>query len=292
MKLETRRMSFDGISVRFRIYTPDKNAVTGRAAFCCSTLGDCESWDALCARLCASGCLCVVFELPGFGRTPVTAPQDNKTRARLLWSVLDEVEANRGEEQQKWHLVGHGSGCGIVLTMARQQQDSVRSRVLICPTVPRFENRFIRACVTGKIGTLILRRVFNSYYLDPVRFEKKIREVYASDVPQETVERLYREFHRKGRFETLMESLRYGYTVSAKAWKVPGPLFVLWAAKDIFGKTMPKGLTKKLDDLEYHCYKESGHMFFEDSADDTTDYLSGWIETCEGRQKGPARAGK
>ena len=285
-------MTFDGVSARFKIYTPDKNAVTSRAAFCCSTLGDCESWDALCVRLCKSGCLCVVSELPGFGRTPVGAPQDNKTRAGVLWGILDEVEAMRGERDQKWHLVGHGSGCGVVLTMARYQPDSVRSRVLICPTVPRFENRFTRACLTGKIGSLILRRVFRSYYLDPARFENKIRQIYACDVPQEIVERLYREFHRKGRFETLMDSLRYGYTVPAKAWKVPGPLFVLWAAKDIFGKTMPKGLTKKLDDLEYHCYKESGHMFFEDSADDTTDYLSGWIETCEGRQKGPARAGK
>ena len=112
-RVQTQKLCFDGTYVRFKVYTP-VNEVKHRAAFLCSPIGDCESWDALCDILASNGCLCVSFELPGFGHTPVKAPQDNPTRAAILWGVLDEVDISRGEENSKWHLISHGSACNMV----------------------------------------------------------------------------------------------------------------------------------------------------------------------------------
>lgn len=291
MNVETRRLCFEGTAVRFKIYTPENNAVLSRAAFCCSTLGDCESWDGFCSRLCKSGTLCVTFEMPGFGHTPLNAPQDNKTRAGILWGVLDVVEEERGEAPHPWHLIGHGSGCAVVLTMAAQHPKSTRSRVLISPTVPRLENGLVRMCVCGKIGRFLLSRVFRAYYHDRTRFEQKMREVYSPDVPPEIVDRYYREFRRKGRFETIMESLKYGYRVSEKAWKLQGPLLVLAGGKDCYGRKLPGSIDRKLEDREFHCFKDGGHMIIEEQPSVMHEYVQGWFDDCDGRRKAPAHAG-
>ena len=101
MRTEEIRLSFHGLRVRFRVFSPDEEPVAHRALFVSSPAGDVENWEALAGMLTECGCLCVTAELPGFGKSPcgTDVPQDNDTRARILWGILDEVEVRRGEEK-------------------------------------------------------------------------------------------------------------------------------------------------------------------------------------------------
>lgn len=290
MKVSTRRLCFDGTFVRFKVYTP-ADSVTSRAAFCCSPFGDCESWDVLCRLLAERGCLCVTFELPGFGHTPVNAPQSNQIRAQILWGVLDEVEISRGESPARWHLVGHGSGCGVILEMAKQHPDSVISRAFLSPVTEKFQDFFSCLLINNRPGRWILSKVFNHYADSPDAFAQKVKKLYACEVSGETVTRLYKEFKRRGRFETLLRLFEQGYHISKKAWAVTVPLFMLGGRQDYFGGSFPKKLMKKLSDVEIH-YEDTGHMPMETMPQELSQYLGGWFASSEGRQKTPVKKKK
>ena len=139
MRTEEIRLSFQGLRVRFRVFTPDAQA-TRRVLMVSSPLADADAWTELAGMLAANGCLCVAAELPGYGASACGAGvfQDNDTRAQILWGILDEVERRRGEKQCVWHLIGHGSAAAAIMMMTLYQADSVKSRVLISPVFDRF----------------------------------------------------------------------------------------------------------------------------------------------------------
>ena len=287
LRVRTERLCFDGTYVRFKVYTSEDAEVTRRVVFVNSPLGDAESWDALCRILASQGCLCVAFELPGFGHTPVRAPQDNITRASILWGVLDEVDIGRGEPNARWHLVSHGSGCGVTLEMTRTQPESVLSRVFISPVTHRFNYNRRSYSLSGLRRWLYTKR-YRFYAARPARFENRLYKLYGSELSTERVDKLTREFFRNNRLETLFELFEKGYWLHRDSLGVESPLMLIWGKNDPFGERPDEQLMQNLGEVEVH-YINSAHMSMETMPQEISEYLKGWFDFNEGRTKSPSK---
>lgn len=170
MRTEEIRLSFQGLRVRFRVFTPDAQA-TRRVLMVSSPLADADAWTELAGMLAANGCLCVAAELPGYGASACGAGvfQDNDTRAQILWGILDEVERRRGEKQCVWHLIGHGSAAAAIMMMTLYQADSVKSRVLISPVFDRFMPYPLQLLLETPVGKKLIDLWFRKKILDRAR---------------------------------------------------------------------------------------------------------------------------
>ncbi len=306
MKIRVRRLSFGGVRVLFKTYTPDAGKLSHRVAFVTSPLGDVDSWDALCRIMAGMGCLCVSIELPGYGHSAQAAPQDNKTRAQILWGVLDEVEISRGEEACRWHLISHGSACGAVLEMTRQEPKSVISRVLITPVTRGFG-------FTQKPQRLssprawVYRQLYAWFTGREARFAAKLKKLYGGDLDQTRVNALYKQALGQGRMENLMEHQVRGYYISKAAFKTKAPVMILWGRDDPMGAlysplincllhpdecydrpndTEPTRAECRRLDVEPHNMKFRRHMPMETDPKDVSERLSGWLDYAASRNKG------
>ena len=288
MRVVKCEQSFDGIRVRYFVYTP-RGEVVRRAAFVCSMLGDSKCWDRLCSKLCASGVLCVTIELPGFGTTPVKAPQDNITRARIFWGILDDVEESRHESGCAWHLVSHGSACGAILEMTCMEPKSVLSRTLISPVTDRFTDRFTGLLPTTGLGQRLIKLWYGFAAENRSRFDKKVGALYGTELTESRLSLLYREFVRRGRVNTLINLFENGYKITRKAFKAQTRIMIISGSRDrVFGSKLSEKYTHDMPEIEIHLLP-CAHMAMETNPDEVYDYLSGWFEFTEGKMKQPKR---
>lgn len=237
MRTEEIRLSFQGLRVRFRVFTPDAQA-TRRVLMVSSPLADADAWTELAGMLAANGCLCVAAELPGYGASACGAGvfQDNDTRAQILWGILDEVERRRGEKQCVWHLIGHGSAAAAIMMMTLYQADSVKSRVLISPVFDRFMPYPLQLLLETPVGKKLIDLWFRKKILDRRGFAILVRRVYGGRVSKARMEALRRSICRRGMPDTLARLMREGYRLPENAYQSKGPLMLIWGTNDrIFG---------------------------------------------------------
>jgi len=284
------RLSFKGIKIQAHIYEPD-GEIMHRALFVSSPFGDPVSWSALVHKLTGIGCLCVCADLPGFGFNPSSAeaPQDNDTRAQILWGLLDEIEARRNEDMCKWHLIGHGSGCAAVMHMALYQPDSTHSRVLLNPVIERFMFAPVHGILSSAKCEKLLLALHSRCIKKQKSFRRLLSRLYGTVLPKERISALYKALNRKGVAESLARHMREGYKTNRDVYSVESPVMLIWGANDrIFGGQIPSYLTRKLPKAEKHVLK-CAHMSMETAPDAVCDYLRGWFRFSEGREKGVVR---
>ena len=290
MRTEEIRLSFQGLRVRFRVFTPDAQA-TRRVLMVSSPLADADAWTELAGMLAANGCLCVAAELPGYGASACGAGvfQDNDTRAQILWGILDEVERRRGEKQCVWHLIGHGSAAAAIMMMTLYQADSVKSRVLISPVFDRFMPYPLQLLLETPVGKKLIDLWFRKKILDRRGFAILVRRVYGGRVSKARMEALRRSICRRGMPDTLARLMREGYRLPENAYQSKGPLMLIWGTNDrIFGGQLPARVKKRLPDAETHMLR-AAHLSMETDADILNDYLRGWFLFSEGQEKWPVK---
>lgn len=284
MPVSRIRLSFQGIRVQARIYEP-QGEVLYRALFVSSPIGDPVTWSKLLTNLSDHGILCVSADLPGFGANPVSknVPQDNDTRTRILWGILDEIEWRRGEGQSKWHLVGHGGGAAAVMTMALYQPDSTLSRVLLNPVMERGQVTPIHPLLLSKAGEPVLNGLCKYFIGRKRAFTRLLTRLYGSPRSKERADTLYKMMNRKGVIPSLIRHLKEGCQVNDDVYSVSSPIMLIWGANDrIFGGQIPARLVKHLPGAEKHVLNIS-HICMETSPNDIGDYLRGWFTFSEGK---------
>ena len=131
---ESQYLSFHGVRVHFRFASPD-GVPRERFLLLSSPMLGAFHWRKLLPELQQLKCLTVMADLPGFGRSDCgpAVPQDDLTRANILWGVLDYVDRKTGAPGALWHLAAHGTACATILEMASLYPDSVKSQVHIAP---------------------------------------------------------------------------------------------------------------------------------------------------------------
>lgn len=290
MPVSRVRLSFQGIRVQARIYEPE-GEVAARALFVSSPILDPAAWTHLLTGLSKNGVLCVSCDLPGFGANPVSpnVPQDNDTRTRILWGILDEIEWRRGESQSKWHLVGHGSGCTAVMTMAMYQPDSTLSRVLLSPVMEVSQVSPIHSILTSAVGEKLLKALLNRFIKKEKPFSRLLTRLYGTPRTKERADSLYKMMNRKGMIPSLIRHMKEGYQLNDDVYSVNTPIMMIWGANDrIFGGQIPGRFVKRLPGAEKHVHK-CAHMCMETCPGDIGDYLRGWFTFSEGKAKNVVR---
>ena len=273
MSRESLSLSFRGLPVHFSIVRPEAH-LRHRVLLLCSPLLTGFHWRKLLPELSELGCLCVLAELPGFGQGAAASafPHNSTTRARLIWGVLDEVDARIGGQNALWHLAAHGCACPTVMAMCAMQPDSVQSLVEISPLLPADgRGRYI----TGRKDAA--ERLVERAFASQSAFAGFIERAARRPLPDYAVERMWAGFARPGGRNALLRLLRSEDAVPPQRGFCPA--IAIWGGSDpLLPADARERLTALQPEVEAHIIRPAGHFPMETHSRALRDYLRGWLK--------------
>lgn len=265
---ESQYLSFHGIRVHFRTAIPG-DPPRERVLLLSSPLINTFHWRKLTPELTQLGCLTVLADLPGFGRSDcgMDVPQDGALRANILWGLLDEIDRQTGAPDSVWHLVGHGVSCATVLEMAALYPDSVKSQVHISP--------LLRAPQLPREASPA--RWYQREILEKDSFRRMIERCAGYPMDDYILDRMRAPLMRPGARESFLRMLRAGR-------RAPDcdlgfcPAMVLLGGRDLLLRGEARqDVGRLLGGAETHELKSAGHFPMETHSKALRDYLRGWI---------------
>ena len=268
MAEESQFLSFHGIRVHFRIAAPE-DTPRDRIMFLSSPLISSFHWRKLVPELMQLGCLAVMVDLPGFGRSDCSAqvPQDAVMRANIVWGILDEIDRQMETPFSTWHLAGHGTACATILEMAGLYPESVKSQIHISPlmTAPDIHR------------DAPPQRWYRETMFEKENFRRMIEHYSAYPMDDYILDRMRAPLIRPGAQEVFVRMLRRGK-------EKPGcdlgfcPAMVLIGGRDaLITDDARHDIQHYLGAAETHILKSAGHFPMETHSKALRDYLRGWI---------------
>ncbi len=265
---ESRYLSFQGIRVFFRIAAP-QDRPRERVLLLSSPLIGTFHWRKLLPELMQLGCLTVLADLPGFGRSDCATnpPQDNLTRANMLWGILDEIDRQSDAPDSLWHLGGHGTACATVMEMAALYPESVKSQIHISPllSAPKLAK-------DGENG-----RWFKETVHSQEKFRRMIEHYAGFPMDDYIVDRMRTPLLRPGAGACFVRMLRAGGKPPENGLGFC-PAMVISGGRDrMVSKEHQDEIDRLLEGAEKHVLKSAGHFPMETHSKALRDYLRGWI---------------
>ena len=265
---ESQYLSFHGIRVHFRIDGPVEDP-RERVMLLSSPPINSFHWRKLIPELTQMGCLTAAIDLPGFGRSDCATdvPQDNVTRANILWGILDEIDRQAGKPDSVWHLIGHGSACPAVMEMASLYPDSVKSQVHISPLLSIRQNP--KSPPPGQW--------FRDTVPEPDNFRRMIEHYAGYPLDDYILDRMRAPLLRPGARERFLRMLRTGREAPECGLGFC-PSMVLIGGRDA-AMTPParNEIAQLMQGAETHVLRSAGHFPMETHSKALRDYLRGWI---------------
>lgn len=265
---ESQYLSFHGIRIHFRIASC-ADTPRERILLLSSPLMSTFHWRKIVPELTQLGCMAVLADLPGFGRSDcgMDVPQDNAMRANLIWGVLDEIDRQSGAPDSMWHLAGHGIACATILEMAALYPDSVKSQIHISPlfTAPPTPEgvpptRWYRETMLPKESFRRMAEYCSGYPLDDY-----------------ILDRMRAPLLRPGAQHCFLRMLRTGQT-EPEAELGFCPAMALIGGRDaLMTEEIRAQIARRLAGAEMHTLKSAGHFPMETHSKALRDYLRGWI---------------
>ena len=265
---ESQYLSFHGIRVHFRIAAP-VDPPRDRVLLLSSPLINTFHWRKLTPELTQLGCLTVLVDLPGFGRSDcgMDVPQDGAMRSNLLWGVLDEIDRQTGAPDSVWHLVGHGISCATVLEMAALYPDSVKSQVHIAP--------LLRAPQLPQDASPA--RWYQRAILEKDSFRRMIERCAGYPMDDYILDRMRAPLMRPGARESFLRMLRAGQHAPDCGLGFCPAMALIGGRDALLGGTAREDVDRLLGGAETHELKSAGHFPMETHSKALRDYLRGWI---------------
>ena len=267
MTEESLYLSFSGIRVHFRVVRPEV-PVRSRVMLLASPMICAFHWRKLLPELSELGCLAVLVDLPGFGRSDPAAPQDADTRASLVWGILDEVDRSLGAPLSLWHLAGHGSACGTLLRMGAQYPDSVKSQVHIAPM-------FSVAPPAKRPADT--SRWFRENVLNAPRFKRFIEHCAAFPMDDYIVDRMRAPLLRPGAEAAFTRMLAQSASPPKQGMGFCPTMALIGRRDPLMDETRLSQIRALLPDAETHRLASAGHFPMETHSRALRDYLRGWM---------------
>ena len=266
---ESQFLSFHGIRVHFRIAAPE-GEVRDRVLLLSSPLISAFHWRKIVPELTQLGCLAVLVDLPGFGRSDcgLNVPHDSVMRANILWGILDAVDEENGSPGSTWHLIGHGSACPAILEMAALYPDSVKSQVHIAP--------LLSTRLSDKAPPPA--RWFRDTVLVKDNFRRMVEHYSGYPMDDYIVDRMRAPLMRRGAEENFLRMVREGGKTPERGVGFC-PAMVLIGGRDAM--MLPQAredVRRLLDGAETHVLQSAGHFPMETHSKALRDYLRGWIK--------------
>lgn len=264
---ESRYLSFSGVRVHFCVVRPD-TPVHSRMLLLASPLTCTFHWRKLLPELAGLGCLAVLADLPGFGKSDCRAPQGADTRANLLWGVLDDVDRGFGAPMSLWHLAAHGSACAVILRMAVQYPDSVKSQIHIAPL-------FSVASPVRRADTTA--RWFDANVRSAQRFHRMIERLAGFPLDDYIVDRMRAPLLRPGAEATFERLLKQAAAPPRQGMGFCPTMALLGGRDPLLDDARLSQIHALLPDAELHRLASAGHFPMETHSKALRDYIRGWI---------------
>ena len=264
---ESRYLSFSGLRVHFSVVRPD-TPVHSRMLLLCSPLINTFHWRKLLPELSSLGCLAVLMDMPGFGRSDCGAPQNTDVRANLIWGVLDDVDRSLGTPMSLWHLAAHGSACATILRMAVQYPDSVKSQVHITPT-------FSVSLPSHRQGGP--ERWYDANIANSQHFRRMVEHYSGYPMDDYIVDRMRAPLVRPGAKEAFARMLRQSASPPRTGMGFCPTMALVGGRDPLMDEARLKQLETLLPDAEVHRLASAGHFPMETHSKALRDYLRGWI---------------
>ena len=265
---ESQYLSFHGIRVHLRIAAP-ADPPRDRVLLLSSPLINAFHWRKLTPELTQLGCLTVLVDLLGFGRSDcgMDVPQDGAMRANILWGVLDEIDRQSGAPDSVWHLVGHGVSCATVLEMAALYPDSVKSQVHISPLLrtPQLPRDMPPA------------RWYQNEILAKDGFRRMIERCAGYPMDDYILDRMRAPLLRPGARESFLRMLRAGRQAPDCDLGFCPTMALLGGRDALLRGEARQDVERLLGAAEIHELKSAGHFPMETHSKALRDYLRGWI---------------
>lgn len=265
---ESQYLSFHGVDVHYRIIAP-QGAPRQRVMLLSSPLISTFHWRKIVPELTQLGCLTVLIDLPGFGKSAcgMNVPQDNVMRSNILWGILDEIDRESQQPDSLWHLIGHGSACATILEMAALYPDSVKSQIHIAPLMTTeipikadSPSRWFRETVSIKDNFRRMIEHYSGYPMDDY-----------------IVDRMRAPLLRQGARECFLRMLREGKNEPEGALGFC-PAMVLMGGRDAMMTHENRAkIEQHLQGAESHVLKSAGHFPMETHSKALRDYIRGWL---------------
>lgn len=254
--------------MHFRIAAPEGD-VRDRVLLLSSPLIHSFHWRKIVPELTQMGCLVVLVDMPGFGRSDCGAyvPQSNALRAKLIWGILDYIDEQGGTPASTWHLMGHGSACAAILEMGALYPDSVKSQAHICPL---FSTRLSPKAPPPE-------RWFDDTAFDPDNFRRMVEHYCGYPLDDFILDRMRAPLTRPGARESFLRMVRSG-DQPPECGVDFCPAMVITGGRD---PMMLSHVRQEIDRLtqgaETHTLQSAGHFPMETHSKALRDYLRGWI---------------
>ncbi len=264
---ESRYLSFSGARVHFSVVRPE-TPIRNHVLLLSSPLINTFHWRKLLPELSSLGCLAVMVDLPGFGRSDCGISQDDDVRARLVWGVLDEVDRAFGTPLSLWHLCGHGLACGVILRMAAMYPDSAKTQIHISPT---FSVDIARRSDGGA------ERWYDANVLVAGRFRRMIE--YYSGYPMDDyiIDRMRAPLTRPGARGAFLRMLRRSASPPRQGMGFCPTMALIGGRDPLIDDARLAQIRALLPDAEIHRLASAGHFPMETHSKALRDYLRGWI---------------
>ena len=267
LREESRYLSFSGVRIHFCVVRPD-TPIHSRMLLLSSPLTNTFHWRKLLPELSGLGCLAVLADLPGFGRSDCRAPQSADTRANLMWGVLDDVDRSLGTPMSLWHLAAHGSACATILRMAVQYPDSVKSQVHIAPM-------FSVAPPAKRPADT--SRWFRENVLNAPRFKRFIEHCAAFPMDDYIVDRMRAPLLRPGAEAAFTRMLAQSASPPKQGMGFCPTMALIGRRDPLMDETRLSQIRALLSEAELQHLPSAGHFPMETHSKALRDYLRGWI---------------
>jgi pimeloyl-ACP methyl ester carboxylesterase len=201
----------------------------------------------------------LALDLPGFGDSEKPAPSrfnyGLETFAEVVADVIAALHVGRS------HLLGHGLGGSVALTLAAEHPEFVDHLVLVAPQIfPQSLSRQTRSFLMPLLGAFIFKQVFGRSM-----FRRYFNnEVYGPGhaVPPDRIDSLYDSFNSPAARESAYAVLRASLdtrTSIARLTRVRAPTMVVWGRADSL--VTPLDAAKLVRQIPSACmeFVDSGH---------------------------------
>ena len=241
-----------------------------------SSLSTSFHWRKLLPEFSEAGCLVVLADPPGFGESELSGmSMPLSTRAKVLWGVLDDVDARFASGLSTWHLIGHGASCPTVLEMANLYPDSVRSQVHVSPCLPVDDRGRL-----FKSGRRAMVRLLEKNLCDARSFAQFIARAAGKPLPDYVWEPMWRPYTRPRARNGLTDFLLAENPVHAMRDFCPS--MAIWGGRDPLMPSLEReSVLRLLPDVETHVIRAAGHFPMETHSRALRDFMRGWIKYVE-----------
>lgn len=262
-------MIFHGLKVHVKVVEPETE-LKHRVFLISSPITSTFNWRKITPELSQLGCLTVMLDLPGFGKSACGegVPQDARLHASVAWGVLDEIDYALSGATSTWHLIGHGSACPAILEMGNKHPDSVRSQVYVAPMLAQGD--------LLRIGRMPYDKWYDQYMENPSGFRQFMDALFARRADDYILDNMQKPFLREGAKASFLGMLgEKCQLVPAKGFS---PVMALWGERDILmNERMRTALQRLAPEAETHLFKTAGHLPMETHSHALRDYLRGWL---------------